>query len=86
MISKEILLVGNIITDQTLVITGNIKFGGDFDIDVYNGKYEVTPKAFYKQILETANKLMKKNVTVHEVPYTETSNTYGTTVNIATTN
>lgn len=51
--------------------------------DPYTGSYEVTPKAYEEQILQTANKTMAQNVTVHEVPYYETPNTDGDTVYIA---
>lgn len=51
--------------------------------ETYEGPYEVIPMAWNKQILETNNKVMNGDVTVHEVPYDETSNIYGTTVVIA---
>lgn len=49
----------------------------------YTGAYEVTPKAYEEQILETARKYLTQNVTVHEVPYYVTSNQSGETVYIA---
>ena len=52
--------------------------------DPYLGPYRVIPKAYKEQILATKNKDMTDNVTVEEVPYTEVSNTKGTTVIIAT--
>lgn len=54
----------------------------DHDYDPYEGPYEVTPKTV-EQILETKDKNMVDDVTVHEIPYAEVSNTYGTTVTIA---
>lgn len=42
-------------------------------IDVYPGPYEVTPHS-YEQMLETAQQLMMDDVTVHAIPYWETSN------------
>lgn len=45
------------------------------DADPYTGEYEVVPKAFSSQTLETANKVLDENVVVAEVPYFETSNT-----------
>lgn len=51
--------------------------------DFYHGSYEVTPKAYTEQVLETAQKLMAHDVTVFQVPYYETSNVSGTTVYIA---
>lgn len=54
------------------------------DHETYNGEYSVVPKAFASQTLETAGKLMTKNVTVLEVPYFETDNEAdGKTVYIA---
>lgn len=50
---------------------------------VYAGDYNIIPKAFKTQVLETENKIMTNNVTVNEVPYFETSNDSGTTVYIA---
>lgn len=51
--------------------------------DVYDGVYEVIPKANHSQTLETANKLMEENVLIFEVPYFQTSNEHGDTVYIA---
>lgn len=53
------------------------------DYDPYMGPYEVIPKAWEEQILATKDKNMTDNVKVYEVPYDETTNTYGTTVVIA---
>ena len=45
---------------------------------------EVVPSAFNTQVLPTANKVLKKDVTVQKVPYFETSNVQnGVTVYIA---
>lgn len=49
----------------------------------YDGDYEVIPKAYRDQILETTDKLMVRNVLVYKVPYEETHNESGTTVYIA---
>lgn len=52
--------------------------------NVYSGEYEVVPSAFNTQVLPTANKVLKKDVTVQKVPYFETSNVQnGVTVYIA---
>lgn len=53
-------------------VSQNYIFGGV----PYDGDYEVTPTAS-EQKLNTANKLLKNNVTVHEVPYYETTNESG---------
>lgn len=44
--------------------------------DPYTGSYEATPTA-YEQALPTAGKSMTRNVTIHKVPYQETSNESG---------
>lgn len=50
--------------------------------DTYEGSYDIIPRVNAQQ-LETANKLMRENVTVWGIPYEEVSNLYGTTVTIA---
>ena len=50
----------------------------------YNGEYEVTP-TFAEQILETKDKIMSENVTVHKIPRYDVANEAGgVTVYIAT--
>ena len=51
--------------------------------DIYDGPYQVTPKADVAQTLHTINKTMINNVTVYKVPYYEVSNLTGKTVYIA---
>lgn len=53
-------------------VSQNYIFGGV----PYDGEYEVTPTA-YEQYLDTSNKFLKRDVTVHKVPYLETSNESG---------
>lgn len=48
----------------------------------YEGPYEVTPMTV-DQTLETANKLMREDVTIYEIPYAEVANQYGITATIA---
>ncbi len=79
-ISGEDTLRGKL-SDET-GLNGNICVTKEYN--TYTGEYEVTPKAFTPQVLETANKVMKENVTIAEVPYWETSNeSDGTTAYIA---
>lgn len=40
----------------------------------YVGGYEVTPKVAQSTVLETANKVLAKNVTVKKIPQFEVSN------------
>ena len=50
----------------------------------YEGDYEIIPKAYKEQILNTKNKVMKQDVTVKAIPYYDTTNTAGgSTVYIA---
>ena len=60
------------------------KLSAVINYNVYSGEYEVVPSAFNTQVLPTANKVLKKDVTVQKVPYFETSNIQnGVTVYIA---
>lgn len=78
--NQKIIVEGNI-TTSSFVVSGDISFTGS-GADVYRGRYIVVPKTI-EQILETANKLMRENVRVKEIPYAETANQYGITVSIA---
>lgn len=51
-------------------------------LPVYKGSYEVTPMTV-QQLLSTKEKHMLDDVTIHEIPYFETTNEYGETVSIA---
>ena len=52
------------------------------DADNYEGDYEVTPKVS-AQILETGQKFMAEDVTIHKIPFHEVSNLNGgTTITI----
>ena len=42
--------------------------------DIYEGSYEVTPRLHDPVTLETAEKLMVDDVTIHEIPITRTTN------------
>lgn len=44
--------------------------------EVYEGSYRVTPRVS-NQTLDTANKLMKSDVVIEEIPYAEVSNNSG---------
>ena len=52
--------------------------GGGYVPDYYAGPYEVTPTRS-EQTLATRAKAMRDDVTVHEIPYYQTANPYGTT-------
>jgi hypothetical protein len=50
--------------------------GGADAVEAYDGEYEVTPR-IEAQTLQTAEKLMVNDVTVHAIPYAEVTNTAG---------
>lgn len=53
-------------------VSQNYIFGGT----PYTGTYEVTPTA-HEQYLDTSQKFLRDDVTVHKVPYYETTNESG---------
>lgn len=55
-----------------------LRIEGGHSQDWYAGPYEVTPTR-QEQFLPTRSKTMREDVNVHEIPYYETSNPYGTT-------
>jgi hypothetical protein len=62
----------------------DLKFGGVAMSETYKGAYNVVPSV-NKQVMETANKYMSKNVNVMGVPIHITTNEKGgNTVHIAT--
>lgn len=85
-IDGELSLIHEGKADPSLIIPESGEFGvftviKDTDIPIYPGPYVVIPRA-YEQVLATADKSMSDNVTVQEIPYTETSNLSGITVSI----
>lgn len=82
------------VKDNTVKLTASSTNGARFRVDglvqvisggdLYEGPYEVTPRAHSEIVLETKNKTMEDDVTVHKVPYYETTNLYdGKTAYIA---
>lgn len=57
-------------------ISGELGIPKSVDTPPYEGEYEVTPR-LTEQMLETQNKRMLDDVTVHEIPVTRTSNPQG---------
>lgn len=51
------------------------------DTLIYKGEYTVTPTS-KEQTLQTEGKLLKKDITVKEITFSETSNESGTTITI----
>lgn len=65
-------------------IHGSLTIPNAPSIQIYSGAYEVTPKAWDEQVLQTNGKLMADDVTVFRVPYYETINLFdGKTAYIA---
>lgn len=67
--------------NETEVIKVKSKAVAPSSMDIYQGVYNVTPSA-YAQELQTANKMLERNVVVNEIPYYETHNANGITVYI----
>lgn len=65
-------------------IQGTLTIPSVVGAQAYDGPYEVTPKAWDEQVLQTDGKLMTDDVTVFRVPYYETVNLFdGKTAYIA---
>ena len=76
-------LHGTLVGDHH-VVQGTLTIPSTPGLELYGGPYEVTPKAWEEQILETEGKLMSDDVTVFRVPYYETINLFdGKTAYIA---
>ena len=76
-------LHGSLVSDHHIV-QGTLTIPSTPGLELYGGPYEVTPKAWEEQILQTDGKLMTDDVTVFRVPYYETSNLFdGKTAYIA---
>ena len=77
------LLHGTLVGDHHK-IQGTLTIPSPPGLELYGGPYEVTPKAWEEQVLETEGKLMADDVTVFRVPYYETINLFdGKTAYIA---
>lgn len=60
--------------DQTIPnIEIKMESGGEA-LPTYTGEISVTPLAWQTQILETANKTLRDNITILEIPYSSVSN------------
>lgn len=61
-------------------ISGKCELLGDLcspkEYPEYEGSYEIVPRPYFPLRLETANKVMKQNLVIKEVPYFETSNEF----------
>lgn len=77
------LLHGSLVGDHHKV-QGTLTIPTTPGLELYGGPYEVTPKAWEEQVLQTEGKLMADDVTVFRVPYYETINLFdGKTAYIA---
>lgn len=65
------ILVG--IDRETPDIQIKMEAGGEV-LPTYKGETIVTPRPWSSQILETANRILKENITVLEIPYSSVSN------------
>lgn len=87
MITDSVTLKVNSDTKQSLKVidTAKVNFTQDqyikvvsVDADEYDGSYEVTPSV-NAQTLNTADKILRQDVSVLGIPTYETSNQYGKT-------
>lgn len=89
MVLSKDLVVENTIDEQTIIIEQNslqeIDIGAlpsqeeilvELDGPAYEGEYTVTPKTT-EQRLPTANKLLREDVFIKEIPYFEVGNNSG---------
>lgn len=70
---KTQLTVSAPLSTSLVIQAMGVRSGADY----YEGEYTVTPLAWEQVILETANKTMRNDVTVEEIPYYRTSNPSG---------
>lgn len=84
LLDRKVKINGCVMLNPHLNITGEVMMGGGGrQYPVYTGEYVITPLAFIEQRLDTDQKLMEDDVRVLEIPYEETSNTFGTSAIIA---
>lgn len=55
-------------------LTGKIDIAGIAEYETYAGEYEATPKTDMDTVLYTANKVLKDDIVIKKIPYSETSN------------
>ena len=67
--------------DEGATLDGTINLPKVIKAERYIGNYEVTPTSSEQSLL-TKNKHMEDDVTIHKIPYYETSNLTGITVYI----
>lgn len=76
-------LTGGAMNSKKALTGGSMSIPTKFSGTEYSGSYEVVPTA-EEQTLSTKGYLMKKDVTVYEIPYMEVENSSGGyTVSIA---
>lgn len=68
---------GKYCPSMPLRLTGRLSSNPGCQHTTYEGPYEVTPKAFEEQVLETHDQLMEDDVRVKQIPYFEFENSSG---------
>lgn len=71
-ISGKCELAGSLCVTQECELAGSLCVTQEYD--AYDDSYEIVPKAFQSQTLETKDRVMKENLVIKEVPYWVTSN------------
>lgn len=84
-LSGKLSVTGGLSGELSVIggLSGELSVMTEKKYDEYYGDYEVVPAAFNTQTLETANKVLRDDILVKEVPFFETSNDSGVTVYIA---
>lgn len=75
-IINDIFEITGIITSDA-VITADIQIPNIIATELYDGTYEVKPKAYNSITLDTSGKTLIDDVVVTKIPYYETSNDTG---------
>lgn len=79
--SRKCTLYGTLSCNRGL--SGQLSVPAKTEHEVFAEDYEVIPNTLEDQVLNTANKVLSKDIVVRKIPYQETGNTSeGTTVYI----
>lgn len=71
------------VISSTQTITAKVQIPNVASVDVYDGQYEIDPKANVATILDTSGKTLLNDIVIKKIPYFETSNLSGYTAYIA---
>ena len=84
-INYAIAITGKVVIGSAINLSGEVICNivtKSTEYPHYTGTYNVIPKTSEQQ-LNTKDFIMDNNVSIEEIPYSEVSNLYGTTITIA---